>query len=91
MPAYPNIEAYYEAIQQLIEYGGSDSERSYLRALVGRRSNGPTASEAAQNDEFEDRRQRMNDVIEEINANGGGLRMDDNVPREALYERSALR
>ena len=26
MPAYPNIEAYYEAIQQLIEYGGSDSE-----------------------------------------------------------------
>ena len=26
MPAYPNIEAYYTAIQQLIEYGGSDSE-----------------------------------------------------------------
>ena len=26
MPDYPNIEAYYEAIQQLIEYGGSDSE-----------------------------------------------------------------
>ena len=26
MPSYPHIEAYYAAIQQLIEYGGSDSE-----------------------------------------------------------------
>ena len=26
MPAYPNIEAYYQSLQQLIEYGGSDSE-----------------------------------------------------------------
>ena len=26
MPAYPNIETYYQSLQQLIEYGGSDSE-----------------------------------------------------------------
>ena len=65
--------------------------RSYLRALVGRRSNGPAASEGVQNDEFERRRLFMNDVIEEITANGGGLSMADNLPREALYERNALR
>ena len=33
MPAYPNIEAYYEAIQQLIEYGGSDSESNIRPAF----------------------------------------------------------
>ena len=33
MPAYPNIEAYYEAIQQLIEYGGSDSESEHQARL----------------------------------------------------------
>ena len=65
--------------------------RSYLRALVGRPSNGPAASEGVQNDEFERRRLLMNDVIEEITANVGGLSMADNLPREALYERNALR
>ena len=33
MPAYPNIEAYYEAIQQLIDYGGSDSESNIRPAF----------------------------------------------------------
>ena len=33
-------------------------------------------------------RSRMNEVIEAITANGGGLRMADNLPREALYDRA---
>ena len=36
-------------------------------------------------------RQRMNAVIEEITANGGGLRMADNLPREELYDRAKAR
>ena len=45
----------------------------------------------SRNDEFERRRRLMNEVIEEITANGGGLRIADNLPREAYYERAALR
>ena len=65
--------------------------RGYLRSLVDGQSNGPEALEGAQSDEFERRRRLMNDVIEKITANGGGLRMADNLSREALYERDALR
>ncbi len=65
--------------------------RGYLGSLAGRQSNGPAAIEESQDDEFERRRRLMNDVIEEITANGGGLRMADNLSREALYERNALR
>ncbi len=65
--------------------------RGYLRDLAGGQANGPVALEETRNDEFERRRRQMNDVIEEITANGGGLRIADNLPREALYERDALR
>ena len=65
--------------------------RGYLLALVGGQANGPVAVEDTLNAEFERRRRLMNEVIEEITANGGGLRISDNLPREALYERDALR
>lgn len=65
--------------------------RGYLNTLVGNQSNGPTAERRPQGDEFERRRRLMNDVIEEITSNGGGLRMADNLPREALHDRNALR
>ena len=33
----------------------------------------------------------MHEVIRDITARGGGLRMADNLPRDALYDRDALR
>ena len=65
--------------------------RGYLGALVGIRAEGTAGSVEPQDDEFERRRRLMNDVIEEITANGGGLHMADNLPREALYDPDALR
>ena len=86
-------ETYRLSRVKAVEAGTSVSAlvRGYLKTLVGRQSNGPAATERTQNDEFERRRRLMNDVIEETTANGGGLRIADNLPREALHDRSALR
>ena len=65
--------------------------RGYLGALVGTGAEGTAESVEPQDDEFERRRRLMNNVIEEITANGGGLQMADNLPREALYDPDALR
>ena len=47
----------------------------------------PPAPESAR-----DRRSRLLDeVVGEITAGGGGLRMADNLPRESLYGRDAFR
>ncbi len=43
-------------------------------------------------EEPHDRRRRLlSQVIEDITANGGGLRMADNLTREELYDRAAAR
>ena len=39
----------------------------------------------------ERRRRLIDEAIAEITANGGGLRMSENLTREALYDRNALR
>ena len=65
--------------------------RGYLNTLVGNQSNGSAAERRPKDDEFERRRRLMNDVIEEITSNGGGLRMADNLSREALHDRNSLR
>ncbi len=41
--------------------------------------------------EVERRRRRLREVIEKVTANGGGLRMADNLPREELYDRARAR
>ena len=41
--------------------------------------------------EFEGLRRRQDETLEAIRARGGGLRAADNVPRDALHERDALR
>ena len=41
--------------------------------------------------EFQRRRRLMFEVLEAVHARGCGLRMADNLPREALYDRDALR
>ncbi len=65
--------------------------RGYLRNLSSERPKGPALSEPSQESDFERRRRQMNDVIREITANGGGLRMSDNLSREELYGRDRAR
>ena len=45
----------------------------------------------AKESERERRRRRMREVISKIRSNGGGLRMEDNLTREELYDRVAAR
>jgi hypothetical protein len=41
--------------------------------------------------ERERRRRRLKEVVADITANNGGLRMADNLPREELYDRARAR
>ena len=63
--------------------------RDYLRRLARRPSDGPglPAVEPAR----ERRSRLLDEIVGEITADGGGLRMSDNLPRDALYERDAPR
>ena len=73
--------------------------REYLGSLVGDGGSGRAANglgglkrmNRTQENEFERQRRLMNEVIEEITANGGGLPMEDNLSREARYDRDAAR
>lgn len=65
--------------------------RGYLRRVAGELSRELVSMERVQEDEFERRRQQMNEVIEEITVDGGGLRMADNLTREELYDRAGAR
>ena len=65
--------------------------RGYLRSLTGEQSRGPAPREPSHESDFERRRRQMNDVIREITADGGGLRMSDNLSREELYDRHRAR
>ena len=64
-----------------------DFLKSLAPALAGVSEAGVSAEEAER-----DRRNRsLDEVIRDITAHGGGLRMADNLPRDALYDRDALR
>ena len=65
--------------------------RDYLRRLA-RRPADATGPELPAPESARDRRSRLLDeVVGEITAGGGGLRMADNLPRDAIYNRDALR
>ena len=65
--------------------------RDYLRRL-GRGQPDGTGPDLPAPESARERRSRLLDeVIGEITADGGGLRMADNLPRESLYDRDALR
>ncbi|MCY4271803.1 MAG: hypothetical protein OXF00_04075 [bacterium] len=64
--------------------------RGYLRGLA-RGDRAATGAEAASESEAERRRRLLGEAIGDITGNGGGLRIAANVPRNALYDRSALR
>ena len=66
--------------------------REYLRSLVGDDESRTSSSELdLEKDDFERKQRSMNDAIEQIRANGGGLRMSDNLSREELYDRDRAR
>ena len=65
--------------------------REYLKSLVADRTGGTASQEPDVATEAERRRRMLREVIERITANGGGLRMADNLSREELYDRARAR
>ena len=65
--------------------------RGYLKTLVRQQADGPGANEQGVETESERRRRLLNEVFADFDARGVGLRMVDNLPREALYDRDAFR
>ena len=65
--------------------------RNYLRSLVSGARGDPTSTLQGGETETERRRRMLREVIAEITANGGGLRMADNLSREELYDRDRAR
>ena len=65
--------------------------RDYLRSLIEGRSPGRAGDARRVETAHERRRRLLNEVFEIFDARGAGLRMADNVPREALYDRAAAR
>ena len=64
--------------------------RDFLTGLVGR--HGPGWSAPPRRETVQARRRRLlGEVFAEFDARGIGLRMADNLPREALYDRAAAR
>ena len=65
--------------------------REFVQSLAVERTAASAADERVEEAEFERRRQLMHEVLRRIRARGGGLRSVDNLPRDALYDRNALR
>ena len=65
--------------------------RGYLRTLVTEPVDVTKTSGQDSETESERRRRLLNEVISDFDARGVGLRMADNIPREALYDRDAAR
>ncbi len=65
--------------------------RDYLRSLAEGQTPGRPGDAGRVETAHERRRRLLNEVFEDFDARGMGLRMADNVPREALYDRAAAR
>ena len=84
-------ETYRLSRVKAVERGTSVSAlvRGYLKTLIREQADGPGASEQGIETESE-RRRLLKEVLADFDARGVGLRMADNLPREALYDRDAL-
>ena len=60
--------------------------RDYLRSLAPDGANGAVVDEQQSETPLERQIRLMNEVIEDITANGGGLRMSENQTRDELYD-----
>ena len=65
--------------------------RSYLMSLVGDRADGAASRLEPVETERERRRRLLNEVFEDIRATRNGFNASDNMSREALYDRDAIR
>ncbi len=65
--------------------------RNYLKSLTDGQDRGRTTDAQRVETAHERRRRLLNEVLADFDARGVGLRMADNVPREALYDRPAVR
>ena len=65
--------------------------RDFLKNLAADRVGGAADNGPVTEQEARRRRRMLHAVIEKITANGGGLRMADNLPREELYDRARAR
>lgn len=63
--------------------------RGFLKSLVQDDAGGSDGGGRAEETELERRRRLLNEVFADFDARGVGLRMTDNLPREALYDRDA--
>ena len=91
-------ETHRQARIRAAELGTSVSAlvRGYLRTLVSQPADASQISEMELEPENKRRRRLLNEVVDEITANDGGLRMSENLSREELYaerlkDRDALR
>ena len=58
--------------------------RGYLKGMVAEPVDESRTRVNDSETALQRRRRRLKEVIDEITANGGGLRMEENLPREAL-------
>ena len=65
--------------------------RGFLTRLAGGRAEESSNLDRTKKDEIEQRRQLMNEVIEDIRATGKGFRAFDNLSHEELYDRTEAR
>ena len=65
--------------------------RGFLERLGRERLDGTGEHETAAETERERRRRLLTEVFEDICATRGGFRASDNLAREALYDRDAIR
>ncbi len=65
--------------------------RGYLRELVAEPVDVTRTRVKDSETELQRRRRLLKEVIEDITARGGGLLMEENLSREELYDRNALR
>ena len=65
--------------------------RGYLSTLISRMASEDEANRQDVETPVERRRRLLKEAIDDITARGGGLRMSENLPRDALYDRDALR
>ena len=91
-------ETHRQARIRAAEMGTSVSAlvRGYLRSLVSQPADATGISALELETEDDRRRRLLNEVVEEIVADGGGLHMSENLSRDELYserftDRDALR
>ena len=65
--------------------------RSYLRSLVRDREVEAASGTQVMETEHERRRRLLNELFEDIRTTRGGFKAADNLSREALHEREAIR